>query len=140
MEIQLVYLALMTLVFLNVHFFLLFRRQMRVFQSPWLATTSLALPDQGCLGTNHLFPGKTSADATLAGTWRGITAFPMAGSGKRPVCTGVGAGVSRDDLRATTNIPQGVTRGDIGESITGLSLGITDLLCLPLLGVSWVSP
>lgn len=52
MEIQLVYLALMTLIFLNVHFFFLFRRQIRVFQSPWLVITSLALPVQGCLCTN----------------------------------------------------------------------------------------
>lgn len=80
-------------------------------------------------------PGKTSVDATHADAGRGTMAFPMAGPGKGPVCAGVSAGVSSNHLRAANNIPWGVTRGDIGESITGLSLAITYLLRLPLLSV-----
>ena len=76
-------------------------------------------------------PGKTSVDGTHAGTWRGTVTFPTAGPGKGLVCAGVGVGGSRDHVKAAKNIPQGVTRGDVGESITGLSLGTTYLLLVP---------
>lgn len=62
-------------------------------------------------------------------------AFPKAGPGKGPACAGVSATVSRDHLRAANNIPRGFMRGDVGESITALSPGITYLLHLPPLGV-----
>lgn len=79
MEIQLVYLVPMTLIFLNVHFFSLFRRQIRVFQSPWLARTSLMLPDQGCLCTHSFAQVKP---VLVAPSWRGNVAFATAGPGK----------------------------------------------------------
>lgn len=84
-------------------------------------------------------PGKTSLDATHTGAWRGTTAFPTAGPGKGPVCAGVGATISRDRLSTANNIPRGVRRGDVGESITGLSLGITYLLHVPRYFLKWDS-
>lgn len=116
-------------------FSFLWRRQIRVFQSPWLLITSLALLDQGVPLHPPPCPGKTPVDATHAGAWRETTAFPTAGPGKGPLRGGVGAGVSGDDLRASTNIPGGVKKGRLWRKHPGVPLGITYLLHLPPLAV-----
>lgn len=123
MEIQLVYLALVTLIFLNVHFFFPFRRQIRVFQSPQLLITSLALLDQRCRSTNSIAHIKP---VLMPPTWvpgGGTTASPTAGPGKGPVCAGVSGGVSRDDLRAATKVPRGVTKGRLWGKHCGVVPG-----------------